>query len=165
MTLYTPRLTLSAFQNADWPFFLRLRQNNNIMRYMAEVAHESHIRTLFEERLQDNSAFIIRDMQGNAVGDIGLRRSVHNALEADIGYAVAPDFQGRGIAGEALRTLCDYAFQHAGLAALNAWVLAENKGSVRVLEKCGFQRVQVLEKAFMLQGKCYDDWVYRLEKA
>lgn len=165
MTLYTPRFMLSAFQHSDWPFFLRLRQNNAVMRYMAEVAPETHIRTLFEDRLQDSCAFMIRDAQGHAVGDIGLLQSVHNRQEADIGYAVAPECQGRGIAGEALQALCTYAFQHLGIAALNAWVLAENRGSVRALEKSGFQRVQVLEKAFELEGKCYDDWVYRLEKA
>lgn len=165
MILHTPRFTLSAFQAADWPFFLRLRQNSSIMRYMAEVAHESHIRTLFEDRLQDNNAFIIRDEQGNAVGDIGLRQSVHNAQEADIGYAVAPESQGQGIACEALDAVCEYAFHQRGISALNAWVLAENRGSVRVLEKNGFQRVQVLEKAFVLKGKCFDDWVYRREKA
>lgn len=164
MTLHTPRFTLTSFQHSDWPFFLRLRQDNSVMRYMAEVAHEAHIRTLFGDRLQDSHAFVIRDAQGNAVGDIGLRKSVHNAEEADIGYAVAPESQGRGIAGEALRALCDYAFHKLGIAALNAWVLAENLGSVRVLEKSGFQRVQVLEKAFVLKGECYDDWVYRLEK-
>jgi len=164
MTLHTPRFTLSTFQAADWPFFLRLRQSDGVMRYMAEVAHQSHIRTLFEDRLRDSGAFVIRDAQGNAVGDIGLRRSVHNLQEADIGYAVAPESQGRGIACEALSALCDYAFDKLGIAALNAWVLAENQGSVRVLEKSGFQRVQVLEKAFVLHGKCYDDWVFRREK-
>lgn len=165
MTLHTPRFTLSAFKATDWPFFLRLRQSHSIMRYMGDIAREAQIRTLFEDRLQDQGAFIIRDTQGNAVGDIGLRQSVHNAQEADIGYAVAPECQGRGIAGEALRALCDYAFNQLGIAALNAWVLAENEGSVRVLEKSGFQRVQVLEKAFVLAGQRYDDWVYRLEKA
>lgn len=49
------------------------------------------------------------------------------------------------------------------MKALNAWVLADNVGSVRVLEKLGFVRTQMLEQAYEINGVCYDDWVYRLE--
>ena len=42
-------------------------------------------------------------------------------------------------------------------------VLADNGGSIRVLEKAGFVRMQVLEKAYEIDGVRYDDWVYRLE--
>ncbi|WP_039058793.1 GNAT family N-acetyltransferase [Enterobacter sp. Bisph1] len=163
MTLYTPRFTLSSFQESDWPFFLHLRSNESVMRYMAEIASQTQIRTLFDDRLHDSNAFIIRDGD-NVVGDIGLRISQHNPHEADIGYAIAPAAQGRGIASEALQALCEYAFSQHNVAALNAWVLAENQGSVRVLEKSGFNRVQVLEGVYLLAGEYYDDWVYRREK-
>ncbi|MDP0908114.1 hypothetical protein Q6322_30320, partial [Klebsiella pneumoniae] len=46
----------------------------------------------------------------------------------------------------------------------NAWVLGENRGSSRLLEKQGFVRTQVLEKAYHLNGVDYDDWIYRLER-
>ncbi|MGY5956127.1 GNAT family N-acetyltransferase [Kosakonia sp. BK9b] len=164
MTLQTPRFTLSHFQEHDWPFFLRLRQDGEIMRYMAEVASEGQIRTLFDDRLKDKNAFVIRNTQGEAVGDIGMRPSVHHPHEADVGYSISPEAQGCGVASEALQALCEYAFAKREVRALNAWVLADNRGSVRVLEKSGFLRVQVLEKAFQLKGKYYDDWVFRREK-
>ncbi|MGG7444756.1 GNAT family N-acetyltransferase [Kosakonia oryzendophytica] len=164
MTLQTPRFTLTPFQESDWLFFLRLRRDDRIMRYMAEVASEGQIRTLFDNRLLDDNAFVIRDVQHTAVGDIGLRPSVHNPQEADVGYSIMPTAQGRGVASEALQALCEFAFDKRNVQALNAWVLAENQGSVRVLEKSGFQRVQVLEKAYLLKGEYYDDWVYRREK-
>lgn len=43
-------------------------------------------------------------------------------------------------------------------------VLGENRGSSRLLEKQGFVRTQVLEKAYHLNGVDYDDWIYRLER-
>ncbi|SEL22789.1 Protein N-acetyltransferase, RimJ/RimL family [Kosakonia sacchari] len=164
MTLYTSRLTLSPFEPSDWPFFLHLRRNGSVMRYMGEIASEDQIRTLFDDRLADRHAFIIRNTRHASVGDIGLRISQHNPQEADVGYSIAPAAQGQGIASEALQALCDYAFD-SEVQALNAWVLAENQGSVRVLEKSGFQRVQVLEKAYLLRGEFHDDWIYRREKS
>lgn len=163
MTLHTPRFTLTPFQESDWPFFLHLRSDISVMRYMTEIASQAQIRTLFDDRLQDSYAFIIRDSQ-RAVGDIGLRISQHNPREADIGYSVAPASQGCGIASEALQALCEYVFSQDKVDALNAWVLADNQGSVRVLEKSGFSRVQVLEKVYLLHGEYHDDWVFRREK-
>ncbi len=163
MILSTPRLTLSPFTDADWPFFLALRQNPDIMRFMGDIAIEYDIRTLFTARLNDANAVVIRDKTGEALGDMGLQISPHNPQEADVGYSIAPFAQGKGYASEALTALRDYAFSQTAVTALNAWVLAENSGSVRVLEKLGFKRVQVLEKAFTLNGVAHDDWVYRLE--
>ena len=83
--------------------------------------------------------------------------------EADLGYAIMPQAQGKGIASEAVRAVCQYAFEHAGVTAINAYALADNKGSIRILEKTGFVRTQVLEKAYEIDDIAYDDWVFRLE--
>lgn len=158
------RFTLTSFQPSDWPFFLELRRDPAIMRFMAEVASEAQIRVLFEDRLADANAFIIRDAHQRPVGDIGLRISSASDEEADVGYSVAPAAQGQGVASQALQALCELAFTQREIQALNAWVLAENQGSVRVLEKRGFRKTQVLEKAYLLRGEYYDDWVFRLER-
>lgn len=70
----------------------------------------------------------------------------------------------KGYASEALRAVCEYGFTTLGVQAINAWVLGENRGSSRLLEKQGFVRTQVLEKAYHLNGVDYDDWIYRLER-
>lgn len=165
MILTTARLKLSPFTETDWPFFLALRQNPDIMRFMGEIAGEEDIRTLFIARQDDACALVIRAHSGEPLGDIGLQISEYNHHEADIGYAIAPAAQGKGIASEALQALCQYAFTQTTVTALNAWVLADNQGSVRLLEKHGFVRVQMLEKAYRINNVDYDDWAYRLEKA
>lgn len=100
----------------------------------------------------------------HAAGDIGLRISAKNPHEADVGYALLPQAQGQGYASEALRAICDYGFTTLGIHAINAWVLGNNLGSSRLLEKHGFVRIQVLENAYHLNGVDYDDWIYRLER-
>ncbi|WFW61692.1 GNAT family N-acetyltransferase [Citrobacter freundii] len=160
----TPRLILSPFQPTDWPFFLRLRENPDIMRVMGTISPIKETRLLFARRLNAPYTFVIRQHHDTTpLGDIGLQISHHFPQEADIGYCIISRAQGKGIASEAVRAVCDYAFEHAGVMAINAWVLADNKGSVRILEKTGFVRTQVLEQAYEVNGVHYDDWGYRLE--
>jgi RimJ/RimL family protein N-acetyltransferase len=165
-TITTTRLILSPFQPADWHFFRVLRENPAIMRYIGSIAAEKDNRLLFATRLTAPHTFVVRTHDDpTALGDIGLKISLHNREEADIGYMFIPQAHGKGIASEAVRALCEYAFSETGVKAINAWVLADNTGSVRVLEKCGFVRTQMLEKAYEIDGVRYDDWAYRLESS
>ncbi len=58
--------------------------------------------------------FVLRDKFGEALGDIGLRISPKNPHEADVGYALLPQAQGKGYASEALRAVCEYGFTTTG---------------------------------------------------
>lgn len=163
-TITTPRLLLTPFEPSDWAFFRSLREDRDIMRFMSSIASEKETRRVFAARLTAQHTFVIRAHDDDTpLGDIGLQVSTQFREEADIGYTVIPQAQGRGIASEALRAVCDYAFNLVGVKAVNAYVLADNVGSVRVLEKTGFVRTQVLEKAYEIDGVKFDDWVYRLE--
>ncbi|NTX70434.1 GNAT family N-acetyltransferase [Lelliottia amnigena] len=163
-TITTPRLLLTPFEPSDWAFFRSLREDRDIMRFMASIASEKETRRVFAARLTAQHTFVIRAHDDDTpLGDIGLQVSTQFREEADIGYTVIPQAQGRGIASEALRAVCDYAFNLVRVKAVNAYVLADNVGSVRVLEKTGFVRTQVLEKAYEIDGVKFDDWVYRLE--
>lgn len=134
------------------------------MRYMGEVLSETALRSVFESRCEDPGVFVLRDSAGTPLGDIGLRISAKNPHEADVGYALLPQAQGQGYASEALSAICDYGFTTLSIHAINAWVLGNNLGSSRLLEKHGFVRIQVLENAYHLNGVDYDDWIYRLER-
>ncbi|ATG01907.1 N-acetyltransferase GCN5 [Lelliottia amnigena] len=163
-TITTPRLLLTPFEPSDWAFFRSLREDRDIMRFMASIVSEKETRRVFAARLTAQHTFVMRAHDDDTpLGDIGLQVSTQFREEADIGYTVIPQAQGRGIASEALRAVCDYAFNLVGVKAVNAYVLADNVGSVRVLEKTGFVRTQVLEKAYEIDGVKFDDWVYRLE--
>ncbi|WP_426448213.1 GNAT family N-acetyltransferase [Siccibacter colletis] len=163
MILTTSRLILSPFQPDAWPFFLALRQDANNMQFMAGISPEDEIRQTFEARLANPAAFIMRAQGHDApLGEIGLRRSQPHPEVAEVGYSVAQAAQGRGYASEALRVVCEYGLHTLGLEAIDAWTLADNAGSIRVLEKLGFVRLQVLEQAYLLNGVYHDDCQYRL---
>jgi RimJ/RimL family protein N-acetyltransferase len=56
----------------------------------------------------------------------------------EVGYAVAPGWEGRGVATDALRALVREAWEDPAVRTVLAHTLAEPGPSVRVLEKAGF---------------------------
>lgn len=85
-----------------------------VMRFMGEVLSEEALRSVFVSRCADPGVFVLRDKFGEALGDIGLRISPKNPHEADVGYALLPQAQGKGYASEALRAVCEYGFTTTG---------------------------------------------------
>lgn len=49
--LTTSRLTCSPVEEQDWPFYLSLQQNPDVMRFIAEKRPIAVIREAFEPRL------------------------------------------------------------------------------------------------------------------
>ena len=70
-TITTPRLSLTRFVTDDWPFFLRLRQDPQVMRFMGEVLSEEALRSVFASRCADPGVYVLRNKRGDALGDIG----------------------------------------------------------------------------------------------
>jgi aminoglycoside 6'-N-acetyltransferase len=81
---------------------------------------------------------------GRLVGDVGF--TVDGGRDViKVGYTIAPAFQGRGYATEAVRALVDYAFDELGAEVVRAHASAENFPSIRVAEKVGMRLVERLE--------------------
>ncbi|KAG0481271.1 hypothetical protein HPP92_011776 [Vanilla planifolia] len=76
---------------------------------------------------------------------------------ASLGYRVAGEFWGRGIATEAVRMATAAAFEEwPELERVEAIVDLENPASQRVLEKAGFTREAVLRRYLILKGEVRD---------
>jgi ribosomal-protein-alanine N-acetyltransferase len=83
---------------------------------------------------------VLLDDGGAIIGRANLRQIDTAAGCAEVGYRIAADQVGRGLAGAALRHLQQLAAGTYGLRRLQAWVAPQNIASARVLEKHGFQR-------------------------
>jgi RimJ/RimL family protein N-acetyltransferase len=60
--------------------------------------------------------------------------------EGEIGYWIAPDARGRGLAARAAGAACRWAFTDLGLHRIQLFHAVENTASARVAEKAGFTR-------------------------
>jgi RimJ/RimL family protein N-acetyltransferase len=71
---------------------------------------------------------------------------------AELGYVVAPDARGRGVATEGLRQLTVWALDEAGMFRLELMISVDNPGSKRVAEHCGYVREGTLRSLHFKQG-------------
>ena len=103
--------------------------------------------------------------EGRLAGSIGafLQNDVYRR-SAEIGYWIAEPFWGKGIAGAAIRQLCDHVFGVWDVVRLFAEPYADNAASRKALEKAGFALEGVMRNGVYKNGRLQDYCMYALLK-
>jgi RimJ/RimL family protein N-acetyltransferase len=94
---------------------------------------------------------------GGSLNDVDLQRG-----QAAIGYWLAPQARGRGVATHAVRLIAGWAFGDLQLARLELTCGPDNHASQRVAERCGFTREGVLRSHLPFKGGRRDSVVFSL---
>ncbi|MCA0970220.1 GNAT family N-acetyltransferase [Halobacillus litoralis] len=95
--------------------------------------------------------------ENRLIGTINLFHVMRGPLQsAFIGYFLDRRENGRGYTTEAVGLLETFAFEKLGLHRIEAGVMPHNQGSIRVLEKSGFQREGLARKNVRINGKWED---------
>jgi RimJ/RimL family protein N-acetyltransferase len=81
-----------------------------------------------------------------------------------LGYWLAEKYWSRGIMTEVVKLIVDYAFSTFDIVRLQSGVLANNPGSMRVLEKAGFLKEGVLRNNIIKNGVIMDEYIYGMVK-
>ena len=119
----------------------------------AREAIASGAQKLFEEYGYGPYSMSLKS-DGSMIGICGLFKR-DNLDDPDIGFAVLPDYCGKGYAGEAAAAVVDYARGELGLPNITAIVSASNVPSIGLIEKLGLS----FERMIMMPG---DDDAIRL---
>lgn len=100
-------------------------------------------------------------VQDKAVGSIGIFRkeNIHRQT-AEMGYYIAQEYWGRGIATKAVAAACQEVFEQTDIMRIFAEPFAYNTSSCRVLEKAGFTLEGVMRKNAVKNGKVLDMKLY-----
>jgi len=108
----------------------------------------------------DTFAFAIT-LNNEVVGSIGAFRqgNIHSRT-AEMGYYIAKEHWGKGIATEAVRLLCDFVFGNTDIIRIYAEPFANNAASCRVLEKAGFAYEGTLRSNAVKNGNVVDMKLY-----
>jgi aminoglycoside 6'-N-acetyltransferase len=152
--LVTPRLLLRRSRPEDAAGISAYRTDPEVHRYQGwERTDPGGIRTEIVEMASrapgQSGGWVQLSVEGretgSLVGDVGLSRNDGEPGVIKVGYTIAPRFQRRGYATEAVGALVGYAFDALGAEVVRAYASAENLSSIRVAEKVGLRLVEEFE--------------------
>jgi RimJ/RimL family protein N-acetyltransferase len=106
-------------------------------------------------------AILVDDRLAGGIG-YTLRGDVER-IGAEVGYWVAVEFWGRGVASAAVRRITDLAFAtHPELRRLYAIPYGTNRASARVLEKAGYTLEGTLRESAIKDCQVLDQLMYSI---
>lgn len=153
----TNRLLLRPYSMNDLDFFTSLWADPKVVRYIGEGVTRD--RGEAEERLQRiivgyESGYGLlaasHKTEKRLVGHVGLvRQEVDGKREIELGYWLACEFWGQGLATEAALALRDHAFDVLGRNRIISLIQPGNAASIAVAERVGMK----LERQATFKGQ------------
>ncbi|MFE5397635.1 GNAT family N-acetyltransferase [Streptomyces sp. NPDC056568] len=152
-------IALRAVHDSDLPVFFRQLNDPEALRMAAFTPADPADRDAFDEhwrKIRASSA-IVRTVLGD--GDVVGSAAVYGEPgEREVTYWIDRAFWGRGVATAALRAL----LAEVRDRPLYARAAADNTGSRRVLEKCGFETSARARGFAPARGEVIDEVVLHL---
>ncbi len=111
----------------------------------AAFAREERIRWALARREDDG-----------VIGSCGLSRWDEETGQAEVGYELAPAWQGQGLMREALAAVLSFGFARMQLRRVEANVVPDNAPSLRLLQRLGFCEVELRRGRGFWKGESHD---------
>lgn len=152
----TERCLLRPFTAADMERYFEILRKPEVQRYLGGGVplfdREPHITNWLNNingRLLKSKlvfTFCVCERQsGQVIGRIDLGGFKKKTF-AEIAYHFDSEYWGKGLATETAKRVTDFGMNELKLHRIQGLVRTENIASIRVLEKCGYQREGVLRK-------------------
>lgn len=168
--LTTARLILRELTANDASDVLVFRSDPEVQRYNSEPLRElSQSHALIEEIRGVYASgtgiiwAVVLAHTGRVVGISGFSSWDRYHRRADIGYDLARDWWGHGLATEALDAILAFGSSEMSLHRIEAQTIADNHASVRLLDRLGFRR-EGTRRSYSLEedGTFHDGAIYGL---
>lgn len=157
-------INLRDFKTSDTESLVYSLNNENVVRYLTTKIPFPYTKADASWWVSTGSKEgIIRaiDVGGELAGVIGVSvGDFQHSRCAEIGYWLAQEFWGNGVATAAVSKMTDHVFSSTEIVRLFAPVFHPNKASMRVLEKCGYKLEGILEKGIFKNGEFFDEHLF-----
>ena len=162
------RVRLRPFADLDAGMAMDLSQDSYVPTVGSLPAHATRDEAMawIERQRQrhiegSGFSFSIADLETDrSMGNIGLWIRELDKGRAQVGYAVAPNERGHGVASDALCALTTFAWTIAQLHRLELYIEPWNEASIRTAECAGYEREGLLRSHQEIAGKRCDMFLY-----
>lgn len=168
--LRTERLVLRPHRLDDLDDLYAFHSLPEVVRYVPwPVRDRSQTRTALEAKLDQATLtepgrwlVLAIEYDGRVIGEALLKWASDTDRQGEVGIAMHPDFQGRGLASEAVREMLRLGFDELGLHRITGVCVDANTASARMLERLGFQLEAHLIHNIFFKGEWTNQLVYAL---
>ena len=168
--LSTERLILRQVKPEDVNEIFFLRSDERVLRFLGkDPATSTEEASFFIKKineLEKNNDGItwgitLKDEE-KLIGTICYWNITKEHYRAEIGYALHPDYHGKGIMQEAISEVIKYGFTKIKLHSVEAKVDPNNASSIKLLERNNFIREGLFKEDFFYNGNFLDTAGYSL---
>ncbi|GAA4362547.1 GNAT family protein [Hymenobacter saemangeumensis] len=166
------RVLLRSLTPADVPAFAAYRALPEVARYQGFDAYTLQEAAAFVAENARKSIppapgswvqlAIARASDNELLGDCALHLNGQDPRQGEVGITLAPQWQGQGLAREALRGLLRYCLETLQLHRVLALTDTRNHASVRLLESVGMRREGHFQQNGWFKGEWCDEYQYAL---
>jgi [ribosomal protein S5]-alanine N-acetyltransferase len=164
MNIETNRLRIRKFELNDVQALLEYTADNQVMRYIPEgVFTEGDAVKFIEANIGDKAekfAVVLKD-ENTLIGHIAFHKYFGDHTY-EIGWVFNPEFQNKGYASEAAKSILKYGFEELKLHRIIATCQPENIASYRVMEKIGMRREGYFKKCIPHGDGWWDEYYYAI---
>jgi RimJ/RimL family protein N-acetyltransferase len=169
-TLPTERMLVRALGKRDLDALLEIWGDASVMRFMAhpplaDRGEAADFLAGIERGWREKNLFqwgLAWRGSDEVIGTITLADVEWTHRRAEIGFALARRYWRRGVMGEAVSAVLDYAFGTLGLHRIEADSDPRNEASMALLERLGFQREGFQRERYFDLGEIQDAVLFGL---
>ncbi len=164
-------MVLRTVREEDVPAIYAYRSRADVGKYQTRYRRLADARRLIK-RVREialntpNSwhQLAVLEKGGGLIGDLGMHFTGKENRQAEIAYTIAPAYQGKGYATEAVLGMMGFMFGKLRKHRLIATADPRNKSSLKVMERVGMRREGYFKKSFWAGKAWTDDVLYALLK-
>lgn len=162
------RVRLRPLRADDLAAFQHYRRDAELGRYQGWRPQTDAEATAFIDAMAETPVFpdgewvqlAIAERTGDVlIGDVGVCVAIDGST-AEIGFTLAREAQGQGLATEAIRLLWAVLAAHTPVGEIHALTDARNTASIALLERLGMRRVTT--RAAVFRGEACTEHLYTL---
>lgn len=168
MQIRTDRLLLRPFEEGDVDDVWAYQRLPEVARHMLREPRDrdaaaASVRGMMAETGTERGGHtfaVVLLESGTVIGEVSLL--LRGASNGEIGYALHPGHQGRGLATEAAQALFRLGFDELGMHRIYGKCSARNASSARLMERLGMRREAHLRGTRRAKGEWRDELIYAI---
>jgi ribosomal-protein-alanine N-acetyltransferase len=168
--IITGRLILRQMNEDDLTDFFLLRSNEKVMAKLDKVPAKSvnEVKVLLgkiTEAIANDTGIVwalCLKENNKLIGSVGFHNIYKDHYRAEIGYALFPDFQRKGIMKEVMPAMLEFGFNKLRFHSIEAKVNPVNEASIGLLESFGFVKEAHFKQSFYFKHGFLDTAIYSL---